>query len=123
MAKWNLDKLSNKGKPMTKYTRSEILDTAKQYVTKDRAAQHGDMENNFEMIAELWEIYLGVTVYSADVAAMMTLLKIARSKSNPMHLDNWIDSCGYMACGGEIISRIKSEEGDIDEVKIEGGNT
>ena len=123
MAKWNLDKLSNKGKPMTKYTRSEILDTAKQYVTKDRAAQHGDMENNFEMIAELWEIYLGVTVYSADVAAMMTLLKIARSRSNPMHLDNWIDSCGYMACGGEIISRIKSEEGDIDEVKIEGGNT
>ena len=108
---------------MTKYTRSEILDTAKQYVTKDRAAQHGDMENNFEMIAELWEIYLGVTVYSADVAAMMTLLKIARSRSNPMHLDNWIDSCGYMACGGEIISRIKSEEGDIDEVKIEGGDT
>jgi hypothetical protein len=108
---------------MTKYTRSEILDTAKQYVTKDRAAQHGDMENNFEMIAELWEIYLGVTVYSADVAAMMTLLKIARSRSNPMHLDNWIDSCGYMACGGEIISRIKSEEDDIDKVKIEGGNT
>ena len=108
---------------MTKYTRSEILDTAKQYVTKDRAAQHGDMENNFEMIAELWEIYLGVTVYSADVAAMMTLLKIARSKSNPMHLDNWIDSCGYMACGGEIISGIKSEEDDINTVKIKGGNT
>jgi hypothetical protein len=28
------------------YTRSEILDTAKQYVNKDRAAQHGDMESN-----------------------------------------------------------------------------
>ena len=104
------------------YTRSGILDTAKQYVTKDRDAQHGDMEDNFEMIAELWEIYLGVTVYSADVAAMMTLLKIARSRSNPMNLDNWIDSCGYMACGGEIISRLEAEEDDIDTGKIEGGN-
>ena len=102
---------------MTKYTRSGILDTAKQYVTKDRDAQHGNMEDNFEMIAELWEIYLGVTVYSADVAAMMTLLKIARSRSNPMNLDNWIDSCGYMACGGEIISRLEAEEDDIDTGK------
>ena len=104
------------------YTRSGILDTAKQYVTKDRDAQHGNMEDNFEMIAELWEIYLGVEVYSADVAAMMTLLKIARSRSNPMNLDNWIDSCGYMACGGEIISRLEAEEDDIDTGKIEGGN-
>ena len=95
---------------MTKITRSEILDTAKEYVTKDRAATHGDMENNFEMIAELWGIYLGRGVYSADVAAMMTLLKIARIKSNPTHLDNFIDACGYMACGGEIMSKITSVE-------------
>mgnify|MGYP003633515128 FL=1 len=95
---------------MTKITRSEILDTAKEYVTKDRAATHGDMENNFEMIAELWGIYLGVEVYSADVSAMMTLLKIARIKSNPIHLDNFIDACGYMACGGEIMSKITSVE-------------
>ena len=37
---------------MSKYTRSEILDTAKEYITKDRAATHGDMENNFETIEE-----------------------------------------------------------------------
>ena len=53
--------------------RSEILDTAKKYVTKDRAATHGNMEDNFEMIAELWGVYLGVEVYSHDVAQMMTL--------------------------------------------------
>jgi hypothetical protein len=34
------------------YTRSEILDTAKQYVNKDRAAQHGDMESNLTMICK-----------------------------------------------------------------------
>ena len=105
MAKWNLDKLSNvsqKGKPMTKYTRSEILDTAKEYVTKDRAATHGDMESNLTTIAELWGVYLERHVDPSDVAVMMTMLKIARIKSNPRNADNWLDACGYMACGGEL---------------------
>ena len=83
--------------------RAEILDTAKQYVTKDRAADHGNMEDNFRTIAEYWTIYLGVEVHSADVAVMMTLLKVARISSNPKHTDNWVDGCGYLACGGEIM--------------------
>ena len=29
------------------YTRSSVLDTAKQYVTEDREATHGNMEDNF----------------------------------------------------------------------------
>ena len=89
MAKWNLDKL-NKGKTMTKYTRTEILDTAKQLVNVDRASEHGDMENNFESIAALWEIYFDNewSFTSTDVAAMMALLKIARMKSNKSNPDN-----------------------------------
>ena len=102
MAKWNLDKLSNKGKTMTKYTRTEILDTAKQYVNKDRASEHGDMESNLTTIAELWGVYLERHVDPSDVAVMMTMLKIARIKSNPRNADNWLDACGYMACGGEL---------------------
>ena len=89
MAKWDLDKLSNKGKPMTKYTRSEILDTAKQYVTKQRENEHGEMEANFEMIGELWGTYIGHHIDTSDVAVMMTLLKIARIKSNPSNSDSW----------------------------------
>ena len=38
-------------------------------------------------------------------AVMMTLLKAARIKSNPKHPDNWVDACGYMACGGEIVGK------------------
>ena len=83
--------------------RAEILDTAKQYVTKDRASDYGDMENNFSTIAEYWSTHLGVEVYAADVAVMMTLLKLARIKSNPRHQDNWVDGCGYLACGGELV--------------------
>jgi hypothetical protein len=33
---------------------------------------------------------------------MMTLFKLARIKSNPAHLDSYIDGCGYLACAGEI---------------------
>ena len=82
--------------------RSDILDTAKVYVTKDRAADHGDMEDNFATIARFWSAYLGAGVTAHDVAAMMMLLKIARIRSNPAHQDNWVDSAGYAACGGEI---------------------
>lgn len=84
--------------------RAEILDTAKEYVTKDRAADHGDMEDNFSSIARYWSVHLGVEVTADDVAVMMTLLKLARIKSNRKHMDNWVDGAGYLACGGEIIS-------------------
>jgi len=82
--------------------RSEILDTAKEYVTKDRAGTHGDAEANFNLIAAYWTAHLDAFVGPEDVAIMMTLLKLARAKSNPGHADNWIDGCGYLACGGEI---------------------
>lgn len=82
--------------------RAAILDTAKDYVTRDRAAQHGDMERNFELIARYWELHLGYPVTAADVAIMMSLLKIARLRSAPGNPDNWIDGCGYLACGGEL---------------------
>lgn len=85
-------------------TRAEILDTAKQYVTRDRAADHGDMENNFKTIADYWSVHLGVPVRPDDVAVMMTLLKLARIKSNRDHRDNWVDGAGYLACGGELVS-------------------
>lgn len=84
--------------------RAEILDTAKTYVTKDRAATHGEAEDNFKRIAALWNAYLEpeAPISATDVAVMMTLLKVARIQSNEGNADNWIDGAGYLACGGEI---------------------
>ena len=87
------------------YTRSSVLDTAKQYVTKDRDATHGNMEDNFREIAELWTQYTEHTLHPSDVAVMMALLKIARLKSNKDNPDNWVDACGYLACGGELAAK------------------
>jgi len=87
---------------MTKYTRTEILDTAKQLVNVDRASEHGDMEDNLTAIAEFWGIYLDRHVHPSDVAIMMCLLKIARQKSNPKNVENYLDLAGYSACAGEL---------------------
>lgn len=82
--------------------RSEILDTAKSIVTKDRNATHGNPEDSFALIAKYWSAHLGVSISSPDVAIMMALLKIARAGINPGHADNFVDLAGYAACGGEI---------------------
>lgn len=82
--------------------RKDILEAAMRCVQQDRQATHGKPEDSFRRIAELWSAYLGYTVDSADVAAMMALLKIARIASNPKNADNWVDLAGYAACGGEV---------------------
>lgn len=92
--------------------RSTLLNTALTAVTQDRAATHGNPENNFELIASLWGAYLGIPISATDVAAMMILLKIARTASNPRHEDHWVDIAGYAACGGEIATLT-----DMDRIK------
>ena len=82
--------------------RTEILEAAKQAVIVDRAATHGDAERNFGLTATYWSAHLDAEVTPEDVAVMMTLLKLARIRSNPAHVDSWVDGCGYIACGGEI---------------------
>lgn len=106
--------------------RAEILRTAEKYVTQDRATEHGDMEDNFTTIAIYWTIHLGAVVTATDVAAMMALLKIARLKSGAGNLDNWVDGCGYLACGGELADEEnwhEQEGGYLKKVVKEGGLT
>ena len=91
--------------PVKVVTRSSILSTAKSYITRDRQADHGDAEDNFSRIAGYWSLHTGVTLTATDVAVMMALLKVARIKQNPQHMDNWVDGAGYFACGGEIANK------------------
>ena len=86
--------------------RSDILKEAKRIVTKDRAATHGNAEDNFTAIADGWEWWMnlrkGGHLTSYDVAMMMVIFKIARAASNNGHTDNFIDGAGYFALAGEI---------------------
>ena len=82
-------------------TRLEILEQARKCVCGQREEDYGSPEDNFQVIAEFWGLYLDTTINAADVANMMILLKVARNATGTK-LDNWIDICGYAACGGEI---------------------
>jgi len=61
--------------------REQLLDRAKQLVAGQREQDYGTPEDNFQRIADLWNAYLGggIRLLPADVAAMMGLLKIART--------------------------------------------
>ena len=86
--------------------RADILDTAKTYITADRAATHGAAEDSFSAIAAIWEVWLSIRkpgpLNAFDVACMMTLFKLARMAGNPGHIDSAVDAAGYAALAGEI---------------------
>jgi len=94
--------------------RQEFLETVKHFVCKDRNVTHGDAEDNFRVIAQLWETYLNNTppqnLNSVDVAIMMCLFKVARLMANPKNMENWHDLAGYAACGGGIVMKQLEEE-------------
>lgn len=86
-------------------TRAEVLEMAKTCVLGNREEDYGTPEQNFQIIAEFWNSYLGLDgnyISGKDVAAMLALLKIARIRSGKSKSDNWVDLAGYAACGAEV---------------------
>ena len=71
-------------------------------VNGQREQDYGTPEQNFQIIADLWSAYKGVSFSPVDVAMMMSLLKIARIKSGGGTGDSFVDLAGYAACGGEL---------------------
>ncbi len=90
--------------------REDCLNQAMTQVTGKRTQDYGTPENNFQTIADFWNVYLNARTYSTlsteitptDVALMMDLLKTARLINSPNHADSWIDKAGYAACGAEV---------------------
>jgi hypothetical protein len=98
--------------------RAEFLEIVKTFVCKDRNVTHGDAEDNFRVISQLWNVYLhnskcepaSQDLNSVDVAIMMCLFKTARLMANPKNMENWHDLAGYAACGGGIVMKRLEEE-------------
>lgn len=104
--------------------RAEILHEAEKCVCGKREQDYGAPENNFRTIARLWTNYLdaktldletGIT--AEDVAVMMALFKIARIASGTGTDDSFVDACGYLACGGEIVAGKR-----VDSATLYGSN-
>jgi hypothetical protein len=88
--------------------RAEVLDKAKQCVCSERNEQYGEPEDNFAVIASLWETYIKarcvgegvqVDITARDVAIMMVLFKVGRAATSiDANDDTLVDIAGYAAC-------------------------
>lgn len=81
--------------------REEVLKKAASLVSGDRNVDYDEPSRNFEIIADLWQTYLGVSITRYDVAVLNILQKVSRIMSSPSKEDHWVDIAGYAACGYE----------------------
>ena len=81
---------------------NQILNRASVLVQGQREKDYGDKKENHNNIAKLWSAYLGISVTAHDVALMMVLLKMARTKLGKVSRDTYIDMSAYSAIAGEI---------------------
>ena len=68
-----------------------------------REKEYGNKKENHDNIAKLWSAYLNINLTAHDVALMMLLLKVARTKSPNPTKDTYIDMVGYSAIAGEVV--------------------
>ena len=101
----------------------EIAAKAADLVGGDRARQHGGKTENHRNIAAMWNAYLGWRLVEGglltprDVALMMALLKIARTKAGSHNPDDYVDLCGYGAIAGQIAEGERAKQG-VDVAKM-----
>lgn len=103
-------------------SRRDILHAAEKCVCGHREQDYGSPESNFQLIADLWNGYLGektdnpvISVTPVDVSMMMALMKIARIRNGGGSGDSFVDLAGYAACGGEIWHSNKGIPGDSSQ--------
>lgn len=83
--------------------RVEALREAARLISSERNEQYGPPSENFDRIARLWSVILGINVTMEDVAMCMVALKMARYASRSGYQpDTWVDIAGYAGCGYEV---------------------
>jgi len=100
-------------------TAMKVIEAAKRAVERG-TRKHGDTFNSFQMIGQLWGIYLAHTqstresneILPHDVAEMMSLVKMARMVYGET-ADNYVDKIGYSALAAKL--NPGTEYGDIEE--------
>ena len=78
------------------------IDKAKDIVSTDREKTHGNKKINHDNIAKMWSAYLDFDISGRDVALMMVLLKVARTKAGSNNTDYYNDMVGYSSIAGEL---------------------
>jgi hypothetical protein len=86
----------------------DFLTRAESLVSGERNIQHGEKAENLGKIATLWTAWLTIRrdptgeLTASDVAALCTLLKLARTQSGQYNPDDYVDGPGYFAIMGQL---------------------
>jgi hypothetical protein len=72
-----------------------LLDEAYLLVTNDRNLSYDHPAVNFQRIADLWSVVLGVKVEPDQVGMCMVMVKLAR-EIHEHKRDNLVDAIGYL---------------------------
>lgn len=93
----------------------DIIMAAGLLVGGDRKAAYGDVVSGLTRIATYWNAHLQATsnatpdpLTAEDVAKFMVLLKLARSETGPLRMDNYLDMAGWSAIAGEAASGLEA---------------
>lgn len=106
------------------WIRTKMLDTAKEYVTRQRNKSYGEPDEDFQRIAAICSA-MGFRVETdgivrhltgSDVSRLMIGLKLARLAWSPDHEDSWVDIAGYAACGLEVASLEEARRADTQKM-------
>ena len=83
-----------------------IAEEAQEIIAGARQQEYGDARQSFEAIAKVWSALLRQKLSSdltaADVALLMTSLKLVRESNQPKR-DNRVDAIGYLLLLEELL--------------------
>jgi hypothetical protein len=66
-------------------------------ILQERGQTHGDFENNFQLIADLFSLRIGRDFHPYEVCILLECVKDARMFANPANVDNYLDGINYRA--------------------------
>jgi hypothetical protein len=90
----------------------DFLNEAIKLASGQRQIDYGDKTENHANIARLWSAYLEYTITPHNVAILMCLLKVARTKLGDISKDTYADMSAYSAIAGEIKFKEPKEESE-----------
>ena len=61
----------------------------------ERGGNYGEIENNFQLAADIASLRLGRDIHPYEVAVILACVKNARNFASPDHEDSHIDACNY----------------------------
>lgn len=71
-------------------------------ILRDRDAQYGSMEETVIRACKIFELITGQELSPYHANVFMHSLKLARIRTSPTKLDNYVDGINYLAFAGEF---------------------